>query len=259
MVIHDLCLWRPKWLPQTFKYPTILDWYLIHLLRQCFNNSLNLEAGAREIQMKYLKMCALAALAVAALMAFLGAGTASATVACKTQMTEGCAASGWAYPIGTKGRASLAPLAEGSTTATLEVGTTVLDTCTGSTVESTLASQGSGEPGESENSTITWTGCTRTTNTLEAGSAVVEWIAGTDNATFKTKNTRITVATIFGSCIYGFGEEAKDIGTAIGGNPGSLTITSLIPKLSGNCPGTSATFTAKYVATEPTIGYASNS
>ena len=47
--------------------------------------------------MKYVKMLGLAAVAAMALMAFLGASSASATVLCKTHITSGCAAAGWDY------------------------------------------------------------------------------------------------------------------------------------------------------------------
>lgn len=84
--------------------------------------------------MNYLKMLGLAAVAVAALTAFLGAGTASATVICKTEPTAGVCPEGWDYSAGTKGKASL----EKGTTAILRsTAGSIEDTCTESTVEGT--------------------------------------------------------------------------------------------------------------------------
>lgn len=62
---------------------------------------------------------------------------------------------------------------------------------------------------------------------------------------------------VFGvSCTYGTGE-GTDMGTTVGGNPGSLAINIVVPRVAGNtilCPST-ARFQAEYVATEPTAGY----
>lgn len=200
--------------------------------------------------MKYLKMLGLAAVAAAALMAFVGAGTASATVICKTQMTEGCAASGWAYPAGTEGTASLAA----GTTAVLETtaGETLI-TCTESVVKSTLANAGSATTTvESGVSSITFGSCSQTVDTLKGGSAVLHWIAGTDNGTLTTFGTRVTVQVFGVSCVYG-PSEGQDVGNTIGGNPGSMTLSAVFNRVEGGflCPA-DARFTGKYVATSPT-------
>jgi hypothetical protein len=214
--------------------------------------------------MKYVKMLGLAAAAAMALMAFIGAGSASATVLCKTNTTLDCAGSGWDYPASTNFEATL----EGGT-ATLEVGTTVLDTCTGSRVLGASENTGSAsetvgvqvapriteEPKESgmfkEEKGLTWEGCTRTTNTLEEGTLEIHHVTGVSGVegTVTAKNFRVTVATIFGSCIYGYGAEAKDLGTI---NAGTFKVTAEVPKISGNCPGTSAVWTAAYNITQPT-------
>jgi len=202
--------------------------------------------------MKHLKTLGLAVIAAAALMAFLGAGTASATVICKNNLnTEKCSEP---WPIGTEGTASLVGSAKLEDTS----GNT-LNTCTGSTVTGKLKSQGAGVPALSELSTLTWSGCIFTTKTVNPGSGELTWIKGTDNGTLVTHNTEVTINTVlFGSCTYGTGA-ALDMGTTIGGNPGSLTINTLISRLGANfaCPMT-ARFTAKYVATSPTNGWVSN-
>ena len=194
--------------------------------------------------MKYLKMLGLVAVAAAALMAFVGAGMASATVICQNNLnTEKCSAP---YPIGTKGKASLTESLKAVTTEG-----TVLDTCAGSVVESTLENAGSATTTvKSGVSTITWSSCTVTTTTLSGGFAELHHIAGTDNGTLTTFNTRVTINTgLFGSCVFTSGN-GTDVGTTVGGNPGSLTLNTTFTKESGFCPNT-IRITGKYIATEP--------
>jgi hypothetical protein len=200
--------------------------------------------------MRHLKMLGLAAIAATALMAFLGAGTASATVICKNNLnTTTCSEK---YPVGTEGTASLAA----GTSMILETtGGSTLDTCTGSTVKSSIKEAGSATTTVTSNlSSITFANCTFPTTTVSPGSAVLHHIAGTDNGTLTTLNTEVTINTgFFGACTYGMGS-ATDLGTTVGGNPGSITINSLVPLVkneSGLCPA-EARLTAKYVATSPT-------
>lgn len=204
--------------------------------------------------MKYLKMLGLTAVAVAALTALVGAGPASATVICENNLnTEKCTAP---YPIGTKGTASLE---KGTSAILTDTEEGILDTCTGSTVTGVLASQGSGVPALSELSSLTWTGCTFPTTTTNPGRGELNWIKGTDNGTLTTYETTATINTVFfGTCSYGVGA-GTDMGTTVGGNPGSLTVNTVLKKISGTvaCPST-AKFTAKYVATSPTAGWVSN-
>ena len=126
--------------------------------------------------MKHLKMLGLAAIAAIAVVAFVGAGTASATVICKNNLsTEKCSEP---YPVGTKGTASL----QGTMTVTNTAGTTTYVTCSGSTVSSTLENAGSATTTvKSGLSSISWTGCSTTVDTIKAGSAELHHIAGTDN------------------------------------------------------------------------------
>jgi hypothetical protein len=203
--------------------------------------------------MKYLKMLGLAVVA-AALMALAGAGTVSATVLCKNNLnTETCSEP---YAIGTKGTASLE---KGTSAVLTDTEGETLDTCKESTVTGVLKSQGSGKPALSELSTITWSGCTFPTTTTNPGRGELNWIKGTDNGTLTTYETTATINTVlFGSCSYGVGA-GTDMGTTVGGNPGSLTVNTVLKKISGAfvCPETTK-FTAKYVATSPTAGWVSN-
>jgi hypothetical protein len=204
--------------------------------------------------MKHVKMLCLGALATAALLALAGAGTASATVICKNNLnTETCSEP---WPVGTEGTASLAS----GTSATLTDTTgNTLNTCTKSTVTGKLQSQGKGAPAFSTLTTLTLENCFFVTKTVNPGSGELTWIKGTDNGTLVTRNTEVTINTsLFGSCIYGTGS-GTDMGTTVGGNPGSININTIVTRLGTNfaCP-TTAIFTAKYVATSPTNAWVSN-
>lgn len=208
--------------------------------------------------MKYMKLIGLAALAAMALMAF-GAGTASATKLCKNNLsTTNCSEH---YPEKTLVEATLTKNAKGEQTAILEtLEGTVLDTCTGSTVagktENTAAT---GEPVKGKIETLTWSGCTKTTNTLSMGTLEISHIAGTDNGTLTGSSTEVTINTIFGSCVYGLAATGTHIGTVVGGNPATITISAIVPKLSGNfaCPSESR-WTATYTITQPNPLYVSH-
>ncbi|MGN6274920.1 MAG: hypothetical protein ACTHNP_03195 [Solirubrobacterales bacterium] len=175
-----------------------------------------------------MKMLGLAAIAAAALMAFVGASSASATVLCKTAMTEGCAKAGWAYPEHT--------VVESSSTGSgiLTTGETTLDTCTGSTITGKTENEGSETTTvHGPNQVINWGKCTSETKTTILGELEIHWISGTDNGTMTSIGTQVTVKTIFGTCTY----SASDIGTLVGGNPATIEIKELSVKLvSGFCP-----------------------
>jgi hypothetical protein len=219
--------------------------------------------------MKYLKMLGLAAVSAMALMAFLGAGTASATVLCKTAMTEGCAAAGWAYPAGTVIDSSLEGPAVLETTEGVEI-----DTCTEGTVKGATSNAGSstetvsGNIEETEDAGgvktfpgLTWGNCTQTTDTLRSGSLEVHWIAGTDNGTVTGKNSRVTVNTFGVSCIFGTAGTGTHIGTLTATpknakgeteKQATLDIEAIVPKIEGGflCPA-DARWTGSYRVTSP--------
>lgn len=198
--------------------------------------------------MKYLKMLGLAVVAAMALMAFLGAGSASATVLCKTPLTSGCAESGWAYPVGTEVDLSLT-----GSTVTEATGGTVVDTCQ----EGTLGGETTNIGGSSE--TVDWNvssmwsnSCTRPTFPLVNGSLEVHWISGTDNGTLVGRNTEVTKSTIFGTCTYGTAPTGTHFGTIVGGNPATVSVSSVFPLLKGAaaCPQ-DVRWTGSYTITSP--------
>lgn len=199
--------------------------------------------------MNYLKLFGLAAVAATALMAFIGAGTASATVICRTEPTAGECPKEWDYQTGTKGKASL----NAGTTAVLTTTTEeVLVTCTESTVEGTSDNTGSATTTvKSSLSTLTFSGCTHTIDTVSPGLGELHWIPGTNNGTLTTSGTKVTTQFAGVSCTYGIGT-GTDMGTTVGGNPGNLKVNAPIKKVEGSflCPSNTV-FQAEYVATNP--------
>src|SRR5215475_12708641 len=119
--------------------------------------------------MKYAKMLALAAVAASALMAFIGAGTASATTLCSTTV-EKC-------PEAQKVTGVLDFSLTKETSANLvETGAEpkTLDTCKASTVKGTITNSGgatSTPSGPVEE--LTWSSCTFPTKTITKGGLEV--------------------------------------------------------------------------------------
>jgi hypothetical protein len=209
--------------------------------------------------MKYLKMLTLAAVAASALMAFIGAGTASATVLCSTTTGD--------LPCPTAQKIGNIPLLfslEGSALLK-ETGAEgkVLDTCKGSEVGGEITNTGSATSTVSgKNTKLTWTSCTFPTATTELGKLEIHRIAGTSNGTLTAGEggaspPKVTINTIlFGSCIYAV-EAGKSIGDLTEGKTGSATPpifhANAVAKRQGvnpACPETSV-WTATYVMTEP--------
>jgi opacity protein-like surface antigen len=181
--------------------------------------------------MKYVKMLGLAAVAAAALMAFIGAGTASAAELYSTGVTVNA---------GTKIEGSL----ESGTTATLSTtdGKTIVDTCTGSSVNGTVNAYTGGDV-TGAISSLTWSGCSVTTDTLTNGNLSIN-ASGTvsGNGSVVTVNTGVT-------CRYGTGA-----GTALGTlTTGKLAINAVINEQEPKaflCPDTTK-WVANYTVTSP--------
>lgn len=187
--------------------------------------------------MKYVKMLSLAAVAAMALMAFVASSASATTLNNGTEVLK-------------KGAAIDASLT-GSETAKLESGSTILDECSGGTVEGVTDNEtGSAVTGTVSKANLTWSGCTKTTNTLAGGSLSITYTSGS-NGSVTGSGFEVTVNTIFGSCVYGLGG-GTNLGTLVGGTPATLSINTSVTKISGNfaCPGT-ATWTANYTVTSP--------
>lgn len=199
--------------------------------------------------MKYVKMLGLAAVAAAALMAFVGAGTASASVVCSTTVSPCPAGRAWATGTTVDFSSKSAVLAD-----TFEV---VKNTCEG-TVSGTLTNGSStatakltvGAAG------LTWSKCTRTADTIKGGTLEIHNVAGTSNGTITASGFEVTskIPSIVGeiSCVFETGT-GLDIGTLTEGNPAVADINAVvrpIPGSNANCPST-ANWTATYTVTSP--------
>jgi hypothetical protein len=200
--------------------------------------------------MKHLKMLGLAVMAAAALTALLGAGTASATELCSTN-TSPC--------TGTMYGPTTALKAELTGTAILETtGGVALDECTGGAVEGTISNTG----GASEtvkaaipSSGLTWIGCNRTTGTTEGGELEIhtDTTEANGNGTLTAKGFTVQIATILGTCTYGFSTAtASDLGTLKGGNEPTIEISTIVPRKTGSACPAEARWTAKYKVVKPT-------
>lgn len=194
--------------------------------------------------MKYLKMLGLAVMAAAALSAFLGAVSASATVLCKTASNP-CPSES-RYPAGTR----LAATLRSGTSVTWENNEPV-DTCTGSSlkVASTLAG-GLGIAIPLTVEELLFTGCITTNDVINRGEMKLEWISGTHNGTLMARGTSGIAA---GGCSWSLPEWTA-IGTVIGGNPALIEIKMPIPQI---CFWNR--MTATYTVTSPTSLYVEGS
>lgn len=196
--------------------------------------------------MRKFKMFSVTIATAISLAASLGVGSTSATVLCKD------AACTEPYPAGTEIDASLT----GSESMKLEAGATVLFECSKGTIKGTTTNAGSSTETVKETiakANVTWGDCTKTLDMLAGGEFEFHWSSGT-NGTLTAKGLEITINTIFGSCVLGYGNTPKDLGAVIGGSPATIAISTSLPKISGLCPSES-TWTANYTFTSPTPLY----
>jgi hypothetical protein len=209
-----------------------------------------------------MKMLGLAAVAAAALMAFVGAGTASAKEGVLCSTTSNPCNSKWA--VGTVLDFSL----KSGTSVKLTNKATgeTLKTCTGT--GTTIKGKLTANPNATGTATVEiteliWEKCTFPTTTVAGflGAFTVERIAGTSNGTVRADaETRITTNTIlFGTCVYGWRAGAH-LGVITEGKAlGEITTSTFktekaeAERLTGSqavCPE-KALLTAEYVMTEP--------
>jgi hypothetical protein len=207
--------------------------------------------------MKYVKTLILAAVAVAALLAFLGAGTASATVLCKTEPNGGATGTkgttcpeGWAYPANTEIHGVLDP---GTVTKTK---TTFANAeCKKSTFRGKTNNEGSANETVTVNlEVLTFEECNCEYKVLNPGTLEIHWIPDTFNGTVTSNGMEKTVTcnTIFGPvhCIYV--TVNTDIGTLTGGNPATLDVDATMPRLPTDAIcAEQHTWEAKYEITTP--------
>jgi len=190
--------------------------------------------------MKHTKILGLSAVAAMALMALVGATTASATALYSGTTKLGA---------GTTTKWSLAA------SLIKESGSTTLETCTGSAIIWNTSNAGSAtETVKGNISSFAWTGCTNETITLANGTLEIHWIPGTINGTVTGTGSKVTVNGIFGvSCVYGTNNTT--LGTLVGSTTGAATlaISTEVPLIEGGflCPNP-ARWTANYTITSPT-------
>ncbi len=204
--------------------------------------------------MNYFKTLTLGAVAVAALMAFVGASSASATVLCSE--------AGTGSPTGTTCPSGKA-YGAGQEIHAVNVGNVKFDTtfktitCTGSTVKGTISGEGSatetvtGPEGE-----LTLTGCNCEVFVLHGGRLEIHWIEGTHNGTVTSSGLEITTrcSTVFGPVHCTLYTESSHVGTLTGGLPATWTISDIAPVEEAEsddlCPEESV-WTATYSITTP--------
>jgi hypothetical protein len=201
--------------------------------------------------MKYLKMIGLAAIAAMALMAFAGAGTASAAaVLCESGTTAPCATK-WSTP-------KALDFSLKTTTSALLTTTegTTLNKCATSTVQGTLTSNVSGgnATGEVPASGLTFGSClTEGVKTLVGGKLTVTAALAGGAGTVFADDFEVTVPGPFGSCIYGAGN-GTHLGTLSEGKAGTstLVVNAVVTRTQGTICPSSAKWVAEYTLTSPT-------
>jgi len=186
--------------------------------------------------MKYLKMLGLAVVAVTALMAVVGAGTASATVLCDSTTTP-CAQK-WA--ANTQLEFEVVPGTEGIWETT---GGQVIAACSEGELKGTPTAGGASATVKMPVQASDWdwvsSSCTVQANTLEGGELEIHAISGSDNGTVTATGFNFTTTAFGASCIYGFAK-ATDIGTLTASGTGNaiLDVNTVFTKISGSliCP-----------------------
>jgi len=200
--------------------------------------------------MKHVKMLSLAAVAAMALMAFVGAGTASATKLCSAN--ENPCSAAHTYATGTTITSTL----KSGTSAILETfGGLVRDTCTGSEVSGKTSNE-SGTTISGSVSTLSFSGCSAKTSVLEQTGTLEIGSKGEVTA----KGFRVTVEILGESCVYSAGTGTA-LGTLTGGSPATLTVSATVninTKESGANCATSSNWTATYTVTTPTSLFVSS-
>ena len=189
--------------------------------------------------MRYLKVLGLAAVAAAALMAFVGAGTASAeTTACKVT-EEPCS-------VGNQVTSIVAHLAPGTTAVLTPSGFFASDvTCTESTMSGEVKTATTPKgPGS-----LSFVGCSDPVKVINSPEIIAHHDGG-HNGTLTAKSFEVEVEQSGLTCI--FGTEANEGITLTGSSTTPIVdATATIPSTSGfPCPSSSV-WHAKYHVTSP--------
>lgn len=191
--------------------------------------------------MKHLKMLGLAAMAVVALMAVIGAGSASATTLCSENGTPCPEAKRY------KKETAYKSVLEGGTKVVFDAGFYKVE-CTASSISGKISNEGGAGAVIIGLETVSFEGCGCEVKTLKAGSMSVEHTTGTMNGKLTTANIEVSIPCM-GKCVYGEGP----LGTLTGGGMGTMDISGLMNRVMGNEPGCPKTITweASYTVTAP--------
>lgn len=201
--------------------------------------------------MKQRKILFLSAFALMASLAIAGAGTASATVLCKTEASP-CSTK---YEAGTEIKAHL----KAGTVAILETSVTKIE-CKQATVD--VKVENAGGPTSTVSgpvSNISFGECNCPVTMLKNGSKEIHYIEGTHNGTVTGTGSQGTVNCPFGvDCVYG--TNSTDLGVIIGGSGAVEGENIKIPRISGSplC-ASSAAAKATFETVEPSSLYVSSS
>jgi hypothetical protein len=211
-------------------------------------------ASCKENDVRYtkIKTLGLAAVATMALMAFLGAGSASATVLCKTAETVGCSASGWDYPAGTNLVATSTNLTITSSTEPVTCKHSVFEGKTENTGSATATVTSEGEV------SVSFKECNHRFDTIKGGTLEIHH-SPEKSAAVTSKNMSVTTS-IFGiSCVYGTPASGLKIGDYTNAS-GIIDVSATVEKKEGGflCPG-SPLWEGTYTVTSPSPVYISAS
>lgn len=194
--------------------------------------------------MNYSKGLVVAAVVAVAVM-LVGAGSAAATVVCKTN-TSPCSSP---YLKGTVFQSELTP----GTKAVFKAGFFTFECTEGHGSVETTTNGSATETVKGITKTLSFGGCNGEFLVLKTGTGEIHWTSKT-NGTFTSEGTQVTGASLGVSCVYG-GTITSGI-TLNGGEKPTISINAKVPLISGGflCanPGT---MTASLTVTEPTPLY----
>jgi hypothetical protein len=197
--------------------------------------------------MKSLKIAVIVVMMAAAVTSLSAAGAVSATELYKNTSLSANDTQGTGTEI-------TATLKTGSSLLLKDTGQSNNDTCTGSEIKGKIESAG-GEASTPSGkvSSITFSGCSHTTDVIANGSLEIKSIAGTTNGTVISKEAKVTVqSTVFGiSCTANTGA-GTTLGTLTGAGAGEQATIDINGVISlGSFCGDS-TLTGTYLVTGPT-------
>ncbi|HEY6731013.1 MAG TPA: hypothetical protein VI039_08305 [Solirubrobacterales bacterium] len=196
--------------------------------------------------MKHLKSLGLAVIAALAIAAFLGAGSASATVLCKVTATPCGAGNIYSGALKTSTTSAVFKNSEG----------TAVSTCTGSELGGEIKEAGgASKPVVTNTNHLVFTGCsTKTFVIRNAATLNINHIAGTDNGAIEGKGELTVTIKIEGTeCNFVLGATMIEFGTFKGGKPAAIELSAILSKYSFFeffCPS-QVTWEGKYSVTEP--------